>query len=131
MSFFRKGNAPRQAAISENKNEAKPSISLKVMRPEKFADAPLVADELLAGNTVVVNLEKVERDELRRLLDFISGVVYSLDGGMKKIAGNTTFILTPGSVTLSEAESLGLGTAMPEREQSPVSSLFSAQTDVE
>ena len=131
MSFFRKGNAPRQAAIGENKKEAKPSISLKVMRPEKFSDAPLVADELLAGNTVVMNLEKVERDELRHLLDFISGVVYSLDGGMKKIAGNTTFILTPGSVTLSETESLGLGAETPEREQSPVSSLFSAQTDVE
>jgi FtsZ-interacting cell division protein YlmF len=130
MSFFRRGNAPRQAAPYEAKSQNKPSISLKVMRPEKFADAPLVADELLAGSTVVMNVEKVERDELRHLLDFISGVVYSLDGGMKKIAGNTTFILTPGSVTLSEAESLGLGEA-PEREQNPVSSLFSSPSDTE
>lgn len=131
MSFFRKGSAPRQAASYESEKETKPSISLKVMRPERFADAPLIADELLAGHTVVMNLEKVERDELRHLLDFISGVVYSLDGGMKKIAGNTTFILTPGSVTLSEAETLGLGADMPEREQSPISSLFSAHTDTE
>ncbi len=131
MSFFRKGGAPRQAASYEAEKESKPSISLKVMRPEKFADAPLVADELLAGNTVVMNVEKVERDELRHLLDFISGVVYSLDGGMKKIAGNTTFILTGGNVTLSEAESLGLGAEAPEREQSPVSSLFSTPADTE
>ena len=50
---------------------------------------------------------------------------------MKKIAGNTTFILTGGNVTLSEAESLGLGAEAPEREQSPISSLFSTPADTE
>ncbi len=133
MSFFRKGSAPRQAAQTDSQKENKPSINLKVMRPQKFADAPLVADELMAGNTVVMNLERVERDELRHLLDFISGVLYALDGSMKKIAGNSTFILTPCNVALSEVEEelLPPEGAPADPTERPVSSLFSSSAEAD
>ncbi len=103
MSFFRKAPAPLKET-PRPVGTARTAIRLKVMRPEKFSDAPLIADELMAGRTVVMNLEMMERDALRHLLDFISGVTYALDGSMKKIAGDATFIVTPHSVSLADVE---------------------------
>ncbi len=103
MPFFRKSAAPVKEA-PKPVSTARTAIRLKVMRPEKFSDAPLIADELMAGRTVVMNLEMMERDALRHLLDFISGVTYALDGSMKKIAGDATFIVTPHSVSLADVE---------------------------
>ena len=99
MSWFRKNPPP-----AEPPQAPRATIRLKVMRPEKFSDAPLVADELLAGRTVVLNLEAMEREACRHLLDFISGVTYALDGSIKRIAGDATFIVTPNSVALADAE---------------------------
>ena len=102
MSLVRK-NTPRADAAAAPQ-AARATIRLKVMRPEKFSDAPLVADELIMGRTVVLNLEAMERDACRHLLDFISGVTYALDGSIKRISGDATFIVTPNSVALADTE---------------------------
>lgn len=103
MSFFRKAPTPVKETPTPV-GTTRTAIRLKVMRPEKFSDAPLIADELMAGRTVVMNLELMERDALRHLLDFISGVTYALDGSMKRIAGDATFIVTPHTVSLADVE---------------------------
>ena len=77
------------------------SIELKVVRPEKFSDAPQVADHLLSNRTVVLNLENTDKDTSRHLIDFLSGVTYALDGDIKKVA-NDTFIITPHNVDVSD-----------------------------
>ena len=100
MSLFKKNSPPADGAAAATRA----TIRLKVMRPEKFSDAPLVADELIMGRTVVLNLEAMEREACRHLLDFISGVTYALDGSIKRIAGDATFIVTPNSVALADAE---------------------------
>lgn len=100
MFRFRKNSPPATTAPQPPRT----TIRLKVMRPEKFSDAPLVADELIMGRTVVMNLEAMEREACRHLLDFISGVTYALDGSIKRIAGDATFIVTPNSVALADAE---------------------------
>lgn len=80
-----------RAASIEAKNE---SVELKVIRPESYADVAGVADSLLAGCTVVLNVEALERPTISRMLDFINGVTYCTDGEIKKVA-KTTFIITP------------------------------------
>lgn len=100
MSFFKKNPPPAENAAAT----ARATIRLKVMRPEQFSDAPLVADELIMGRTVVLNLEAMEREACRHLLDFISGVTYALDGSIKRISGDATFIVTPNSVALADTE---------------------------
>ena len=79
------------------------NIELKVVRPEKFSDAPQVADHLLSNRTVVLNLENTDKDTSRHLIDFLSGVTYALDGDIKKVA-NDTFIITPHNVSISDAQ---------------------------
>ena len=72
------------------------SVELKVIRPEAYEDVSTVADSLLAGCTVVLNLEALDRPTVFRMLDFLNGVTYCTDGEIKKVAPST-FIITPHS----------------------------------
>lgn len=75
----------------------------RTLMPESFADAKLVADEFKRDIPVVLNLQGVERDLARRLIDFASGICYVLDGSMEKIASQV-FLLIPDSVEVSEED---------------------------
>ncbi len=72
-------------------------LQVVLTRPERFDDASGVADHLKAKRTVVLNLEAVNKDVSRRILDFLSGVAYANNGSIKK-AANCTFIITPYNV---------------------------------
>jgi len=73
----------------------------KTLTPESFADAKSVADDFKFGTPVVINLQGVDRELARRLVDFASGVCYSLDGSMEKLAPQV-FLLTPDGHDVSE-----------------------------
>ena len=77
------------------------NIELKVVRPESFAEVSTIADYLLSGCTVFLNLEATDKDICRRILDFLSGVAYAKQGQMKKVAAST-FIISPKNVDVSE-----------------------------
>lgn len=72
------------------------SVELKVLRPESYSEVSTVADNLLAGCTVVLNLEALDRASMVKMLDFLNGVTYCTDGEIKMVA-KTTFIITPHS----------------------------------
>ena len=71
--------------------------------PTEFADAREVADRVMAGQPVILNLQTTNRELKRRMIDFCSGVTYSLGGGMERIAGNI-LLITPSDVELSADE---------------------------
>jgi cell division inhibitor SepF len=64
------------------------------VRPRHFADAPEIGDHFKAGTPVIVNLEGVDRDTSRRLVDFACGVVFALGGNMEKV-GAGVYLLKP------------------------------------
>ena len=72
------------------------NVELRVIRPETYEDVSTVADTLLAGCTVVLNVEALDRPIVFRMLDFLNGVTYCTDGEIKKVAPGT-FIITPHS----------------------------------
>lgn len=76
------------------------NIELKVVRPERFDAVKQVADHLLNHRTVVLNLEAANKETARRMLDFLGGVAYSIDGNLRKVA-NSTFVITPQNVDVS------------------------------
>lgn len=89
------------AAINQPVNEASvagdaESVELKVIRPESYAEVGSVADNLLAGCTVVLNLEALDQAQILRMLDFLNGVTYCTEGEIKRVA-QSTFIITPHS----------------------------------
>ena len=64
------------------------------VRPRRFDQAQELADKFKDGQNVILNLEATERDVARRLIDFASGVCYSLDGSMEKVATGV-YLLKP------------------------------------
>ncbi len=93
---------------------SKSQIQMVVFKPTSFGEeARSIADELLKRHTVVLNLEKAEKDVARRIVDFLSGVAYANNGRLKPIASNIV-IVTPynvdltGDDVLDELESSGI-----------------------
>ncbi len=80
-----------------------PATRVHVMEPKGFNDAQEVGDRLKAGQPVILNLQGVDRDLQRRLIDFSSGLAYALNGAMSK-AADQVFLLTPSNVEVSEEE---------------------------
>jgi cell division inhibitor SepF len=71
--------------------------------PASFNEAQEVADKYLAGTPVIMNLQDVDRDLSRRLVDFASGLCYGLRGSMERVT-NGVYLLTPSNVEVSAEE---------------------------
>ncbi len=109
---------PRSDDFSDKRNKvvninATTKLQVVLVKPERFDDAPSIADHLNAKRTVVLNLESTSKDVARRLVDFLSGVAYANNGQLKRVA-NSTFIITPfnvdimGDLLIDELENSGL-----------------------
>lgn len=70
------------------------------MTPTSFNEAQAIGDRFKTGQPVIVNLQGVERDLRRRLVDFASGLCYGLGGKMDRVA-DQVYLLTPADVEVS------------------------------
>ena len=68
------------------------------VRPLRFDQAQEVADTFKHGQAVIMNVQEVDRDLLRRLIDFASGLCYALNGKLDKVASGV-YLLTPANVS--------------------------------
>jgi len=71
--------------------------------PRGFNDAQQIADHFKQGIPVILNLQGVDSELSKRLVDFASGLTYALDGGMQRVA-DKVFLLTPQHVEVSAEE---------------------------
>ena len=78
-------------------------VRVHLVVPRSFNDAQQVADKFKDSIPVVLNLQGIETDLSKRLIDFASGLTYALDGGMQRIA-DKVFMLTPRNVEISADE---------------------------
>ncbi len=72
-------------------------LKLVVMSPESFEDARDIANHLKNKKPVVINLESVDRSISQKIVDFLSGAVYALDGNIQKVS-NGIFLIAPYNV---------------------------------
>lgn len=79
------------------------NIELKVVRPESFEEVTTVADHLLAGCTVFLNLEATDKAVARRLMDFLGGVAYVHRCQIKPVS-NTTYIISANNVDVTDTQ---------------------------
>ena len=91
------------------------NLELKVVKPDRYENVNQIADHLINRRTVVLNLEGANKETARRIIDFLSGVAYSIDGQLKRVANNT-FVITPHNVDVS-----GDQLRKPEPKPEPVS----------
>lgn len=82
-------------------------MQVVLVRPEQFNEVTDIAEHVRSKHAVVLNLESTNKDVARRVVDFLSGCAYALDGKIKKIA-ISTYIITPQNVDfIGDEELLG------------------------
>lgn len=77
------------------------NIELKIVRPAAFDEVGSIADYLIEGCTVVLNMELLDRATTIRMLDFLNGVTYTKDGEIKNVAQNT-YLITPSGIDVRD-----------------------------
>lgn len=92
--------APMGSGSDSGMSVSGSNLELKVVKPERFDNVSQIANHLLNRRTVVLNLEETNKETARRLLDFLSGVAYSINGNLKRVANNT-YVITPCNVDVS------------------------------
>ena len=75
------------------------ALKMKVVRPSSLADATEIADSLKMGQTVVLNLDDVDDETAKRMIDYIAGVIYAINGKIER-PSDRTFLLTPDGVSV-------------------------------
>ena len=68
--------------------------------PSTFQDSRKAASDLVASKAVIVNLEDLDKDSARRMVDFLSGVVFAMDGDVQKIA-QSAYVFCPPNVFIT------------------------------
>ncbi len=79
------------------------AAKVHVVVPVGFNDAQEIGDKLKDNQPVIVNLQGIDRELSRRLIDFSSGLTYGLGGAMERVA-EQVFLLTPSNVEVSAEE---------------------------
>ncbi len=80
--------------------DAKKKLEIVLMQSACYEDAQKICDQIKLEKPVVVNLEKVEYQVAQRIMDFLSGTCYALDGSIQKVANNI-FVIAPSTVEVS------------------------------
>ena len=70
-----------------------------LLEPRAYSESQQIADHLKKRNTVVVNLKRVTPEQAKRIVDFLSGTIYAINGDLQKIGGGI-FLCTPNNVSV-------------------------------
>jgi len=73
------------------------SSKMVLFEPRAYSESQQIADYLKKRNAVVVNLKRVTPDQAKRIVDFLSGTLYAINGGLQKL-GTGIFLCTPNNV---------------------------------
>ena len=76
------------------------SSRIKIMRPSDINDSTNVANEIKEGRLVIFDVGQIDNEEARRIVDFISGGVYALDGYIQKVS-NSIFLVAPSNYEIT------------------------------
>ncbi|MCI8575659.1 MAG: cell division protein SepF [Bacilli bacterium] len=96
------GTEDEYYAISEDdalKEADKTGNKMILLEPRAYSESQQIADHLKNRNSVVVNLKRVTSDQAKRIIDFLSGCIYSIGGKMQKI-GVGIYLCTPKNVNI-------------------------------
>jgi len=91
--------APKRnvVAFSQREKRGLNAGHVSLFAPRTFADVTLIADALRSRQVVIVNLQGVDRGLLQRVVDFTSGVAYTLDWKIQKLADAMYLVVPPGT----------------------------------
>ena len=72
---------------------------MMLLEPRAYSESQQIADYLKNRSAVVVNLKRVTPDQAKRIVDFLYGTIYAINGDIQKLGGGI-FLCTPNNVTV-------------------------------
>ncbi|MCA1053435.1 cell division protein SepF [Rossellomorea aquimaris] len=89
---------PKQNVVSLQSVQKSSKVIL--VEPRVYAEAQEIADHLKNRRSVLVNLQRIQHDQAKRIVDFLSGTVYAIGGDIQRV-GMDIFLCTPDNVEVS------------------------------
>jgi FtsZ-interacting cell division protein YlmF len=90
----------------KNKNNNSAEYEIAIHEPKVYEDSLNISTQLRSGSPVIINLKHLDPTEGMRLIDFVCGTAYAIDGHMIKI-GESIFLFTPSNIVISDLEDRG------------------------
>lgn len=87
-------------ATAEQAIDEDGSTRMVLLEPRAYSETVQIAEQLKLRNTVLVNLKRVTKDQAKRIIDFLSGTVYAIDGNIEKVGGGI-FLCAPNNVKVN------------------------------
>lgn len=97
---------PRRTSMRTSSNKVVPirttpnGLEVCIIKPGNFGESQQVCEVLMDGQPVVVNLEGIDIMEAQRIMDFISGCIFSISGNMRQVS-RYIFVFSPKSIDIS------------------------------
>ena len=80
--------------------------NIVVLHPASYRDSRAVGEHVRAGDVVVLELVGLPDDDRHRLVDFVSGLVFGLQGNIDRVAPYVLVVCPPGVIAIDDAEHL-------------------------
>ncbi|MBQ7574558.1 MAG: cell division protein SepF [Clostridia bacterium] len=76
------------------------SSKVRIIKPNSFDESAKIADETKANRLVIFDVTSLDADEARRIVDFIAGAVYALNGNVRRVSGGI-FVAAPSHIDIT------------------------------
>ncbi|MGM0215580.1 cell division protein SepF [Enterococcus sp. AZ109] len=103
-----KNEAMKKRTASQTTTATKTRSRISVVEPKAYNEAMVIAKRIAQGEAVFINFHSIDEGRARRIVDFLTGTVYMIDGDIKRV-GNEMFLCTPTNMEVdnSALESIG------------------------
>ncbi|AFT81975.1 DUF552 domain-containing protein [Leuconostoc carnosum] len=94
---FGRQTTPSSQAMMDSNNE---NSKIALFEPKVYSDSRAIASQILGGEAVIVNFTQIDEAQAKRILDFLGGAVYAVNGEIERI-GQSIFLVTPDTFEIS------------------------------
>ena len=99
-SLFQPASSSKVTPMRHPASRKGGNMEVCVVKPSSVDDSREITETLLSGRTVILNLEGMDLELAQRIIDFISGATFAINGNLQKIS-NYIFLVTPTNVDIS------------------------------
>jgi cell division inhibitor SepF len=85
--------------VSFNQQNLAKQTKITILEPRVYSEVQEIADILLKDQSVVLNFVRMDEEQAKRIVDFLTGTVYALGGDIQRV-GNEIFLCTPENVSI-------------------------------
>ncbi|WP_294974621.1 cell division protein SepF [uncultured Leuconostoc sp.] len=90
----------RQSSQSTMTDPSSANSKIALFEPKVYSDSRAIASQILGGEAVVVNFTQIDEAQAKRILDFLGGAIYAVNGEIERI-GQSIFLVTPATFEIS------------------------------